>query len=91
VVVCGSLEAVPRKQHSALWTYCWKTAATCRRNAVRAARTSIKHFDFWRLFYTAFSRAQNLLVLAAQERQGRGKSPSKYFERLSLRAASRLA
>jgi DNA helicase-2/ATP-dependent DNA helicase PcrA len=23
----------------------------------------IKHFDFWRLFYTAFSRAQNLLVL----------------------------
>ena len=44
----------------------------------------IKNFDFWRLFYTAFSRAQNLLVLAAQERQGRGlgKSPSKYFERL---------
>jgi CRISPR/Cas system-associated exonuclease Cas4 (RecB family) len=42
----------------------------------------IKHFDFRRLFYTAFSRAQNLLVLAAQERSGRGKSPSKYFERL---------
>jgi hypothetical protein len=34
------------------------------------------------LHYTAFSRAQNLLVLAAQEKQGRGKSPSKYFERL---------
>src|SRR3546814_19703495 len=37
---------------------------------------------FWRLFYTAFSRAQNLLVLAAQEKQGRGRSPSKYFDRL---------
>ena len=42
----------------------------------------VKNFDFWRLFYTAFSRAQNLLVLAAQVKHGRAKSPSKYFERL---------
>ena len=42
----------------------------------------IKNFDFWRLFYTAFSRAQNLLVLAAQEKHGHGRSPSKYFDRL---------
>lgn len=40
----------------------------------------VKYFDFWRLFYTAFSRPQNLLVLTAKEQQGRGKSPSKYFE-----------
>jgi len=33
----------------------------------------IKYFDFWRLYYTAFSRAQNLLILAT------GKSDSKYF------------
>ncbi len=28
---------------------------------------SIKYFDFWRLYYTAFSRAKNLLVLTCQE------------------------
>ena len=39
----------------------------------------IKNFDFRRLFYTAFSRAQNLLVLATEEREGHGRSPSKYF------------
>lgn len=33
----------------------------------------IKYFDFWRLYYTAFSRAQNLLVLASS------KSDNKYF------------
>lgn len=26
-----------------------------------------KFFDFWRLYYTAFSRAQNLLVLTCNE------------------------
>lgn len=41
----------------------------------------IKYYDFWRLFYTAFSRAQNLLVLTANEGgKGSGKEPSKYFE-----------
>ena len=40
----------------------------------------IKFYDFWRLYYTAFSRAQNLLVLTCDEKEGRGKRPSKYFE-----------
>lgn len=42
-----------------------------------------KYFDFWRLYYTAFSRPQNLLILTTREAQarGRGKSPSAYFER----------
>lgn len=39
-----------------------------------------KYYDFWRLFYTAFSRPQNLLVLSTYERTGVGRSPSKYFE-----------
>lgn len=39
-----------------------------------------KYYDFWRLFYTAFSRPQNLLVLTTLERTGVGRSPSKYFE-----------
>lgn len=37
----------------------------------------IKYFDFWRVYYTAFSRAQNLLVLTANRTN---RSPSKYFE-----------
>ena len=41
---------------------------------------STKFFDFYRLYYTAFSRAQNLLILAAQEKSGHGRTPSKYFD-----------
>jgi len=40
----------------------------------------IKMFDFWRLYYTAFSRAQNLLVLTSRETGGTWTDPSKYFE-----------
>lgn len=39
----------------------------------------IKYFDFWRVYYTAFSRAQNLLILTCKEKNGRGAEPSKYF------------
>jgi len=80
VVVCGSLEAVPRKQHSALDVLLEDGGYLSKERF--EPLDHIKNFDFWRLFYTAFSRAQNLLVLAAQEKQGHGKSPSKYFERL---------
>lgn len=82
VVVCGSLEAVPRKQHTALDELLEDGQYLSKPRFEPLAH--IKEFDFRRLFYTAFSRAQNLLVLAAQERTGKGlaKSPSKYFERL---------
>jgi DNA helicase-2/ATP-dependent DNA helicase PcrA len=82
VVVCGSLEAVPRKQHTALDVLMEDGGYLSKPRFEPLEH--IKHFDFRRLFYTAFSRAQNLLVLAAQERNGKGlgKSPSKYFERL---------
>lgn len=80
VVLCGSLEAVPRKQYSALDVLLEDGGYLSKERF--EPLDHIKNFDFWRLFYTAFSRAQNLLVLAAQEKQGRGKSPSKYFERL---------
>lgn len=39
----------------------------------------IKFFDFWRLYYTAYSRAQNLLVLTSRTENGRGREPSMYF------------
>ncbi|MDR1831465.1 MAG: ATP-dependent helicase [Fusobacteriaceae bacterium] len=35
-----------------------------------------KYFDFWRLYYTAFSRAQDLLVLTCNEDK---RTPSMYF------------
>jgi DNA helicase-2/ATP-dependent DNA helicase PcrA len=80
VVVCGSLEAVPRKQYSSLDVLLEEGGYLSKERF--EPLDHIKNFDFWRLFYTAFSRAQNLLVLAAQDKQGRGRSPSKYFERL---------
>ena len=80
VVVCGSLEAVPRKQYSALDVLLEDGGYLSKERF--EPLDHIKNFDFWRLFYTAFSRAQNLLVLAAQEKPGRGKSPSRYFDRL---------
>lgn len=36
----------------------------------------MKFFDFWRLYYTAFSRAQDLLVLTCSEDS---RTPSRYF------------
>lgn len=80
VVVCGSLEAVPRKQYSVLDVLLEDGGYLSKERFEPLEH--IKYFDFWRLFYTAFSRAQNLLVLATQEKRGRGKAPSKYFERL---------
>lgn len=76
VVVTCSLEGVPRKSHTDLdellqSDYFDKPAYE--------PFDSIKMFDFWRLYYTAFSRAQNLLVLSCELKDGHGRSPSKYF------------
>ncbi len=80
IVVCGSLESVPRKQYSKLDVLLEDGGYLSKQRFEPLEH--IKYFDFRRLYYTAFSRAQNLLVLATQERQGRGmgRSPSKYFE-----------
>lgn len=78
IVICGSLEAVPRKQYGELDVLLEDGGYLSKERF--EPLNHIKNFDFWRLFYTAFSRAQNLLVLATQEKQGHGKSPSKYFE-----------
>lgn len=77
VVVTCSLEGVPRKSHSQL-------DETLENNYFSKSPYEpfdlIKNFDFWRLYYTAFSRAQNLLVLSAEIKKGHGSSPSKYFK-----------
>lgn len=45
-------------------------------------KENIKYFDFWRLYYTAFSRAQNLLVLTCNEKDEGRKQPSEYFKKI---------
>ena len=77
VVMVGSLDAVPRKQHTELDEILQD--GFYRKQPLEPVQRT-KFFDFWRLYYTAFSRAQNLLVLMAPEKyQGHGQSPSRYF------------
>jgi DNA helicase-2/ATP-dependent DNA helicase PcrA len=76
IVMVGSLEASPRKQFTDLdqvleQGYLSKPAFE--------PLEYTKYFDFWRLYYTAFSRAQNLLLLTCQEKRGSGRTPSKHF------------
>jgi DNA helicase-2/ATP-dependent DNA helicase PcrA len=81
IVVCGSLDAVPRRQQSLLDDLL-ETEFGDGTPFEPADR--IKTFDFWRLFYTAFSRAQNMLVLTCQENTPKAKGqrnvPSAYFQ-----------
>ncbi len=44
----------------------------------------IKYFDIWRKYYTAFSRAQDLLVLTCYEKKSNGEknAPGGYFKKL---------
>ena len=37
--------------------------------------SKIPYYDYWRLYYTAFSRAQNLLILTCFEREGKCPMP----------------
>ncbi|MFZ4715904.1 MAG: PD-(D/E)XK nuclease family protein, partial [Bacteriovoracaceae bacterium] len=77
VVIVGSLEAVPRKQYTDLDI---KVDQNYLAKEMFEPIENTKFYDFWRLFYTAFSRAQNLLVLSCSEKSGQGKTPSKYFD-----------
>lgn len=77
VVFVGSLSGVPRKQHTELDEILQKNYY---HKPPFEPLEATKHFDFWRLYYTAFSRAQNLLLLTAKENfEGHGRNPSKYF------------
>lgn len=76
VVMVGSLEAVPRKQHTRL-TEILESGYLLRPPYEPLEYT--KFYDFRRLYYTAFSRAQNILALTCPEKSGQGRTPSKYF------------
>lgn len=78
VVVVGSLNSVPKKQHKNLDVMLEEGGYLSRPSFEPIDQ--VKYFDFYRLYYTAFSRAQNLLVLTGKEkRKGPGQMPSKYF------------
>jgi DNA helicase-2/ATP-dependent DNA helicase PcrA len=71
------LNAVPRKQYTAL-DETLEQGYLVRQPFEPLAQ--MKHYDFRRLYYPAFSRAQNLLVLTASEKEGHGRTPSAYFK-----------
>lgn len=77
IVMVASLGATPRTQSEGIIEH---IESKYFHRPIFETRADIKYFDFWRLYYTAFSRAQNLLVLSCYEKGGRGKTPSMYFE-----------
>ena len=79
ITVVGSLKSVPRNRSVTVLDEI--EPKYFHRKAFEPAN-KIKFFDFWRLYYTAFSRAQNLLVLTADEHGGSWAEPSKYFEKV---------
>jgi len=76
VVIVGSLEVVPKKQYTRLTEILEHNYFS---RPPFEPLEKFKNFDFYRLFYTAYSRAQNLLVLTCVEKKGSGRTPSKYF------------
>ena len=78
VTVVGSMNAVPRKSYNDVDV---SLQTNYYHKAVFEPFENIKYYDFARLYYTAFSRAQNILVLTGFEHDGPGRLPSAYFER----------
>ncbi|MDD6081683.1 MAG: ATP-dependent DNA helicase [Oscillospiraceae bacterium] len=85
VTVVGSLGNVPRNHFNSVLDLV--EPKYFHRGAFEPV-DRIKFFDFWRLYYTAFSRAQNLLVLTCNEKEGQGCQPSKYFSDIYKRIPS---
>ena len=72
IVIVGSLSNTPRDQQT---DFDQMLSSFTERKATEPSNM-IKYFDFYRLYYTAFSRAQNLLILSSIQNS---RSPSKYF------------
>ena len=79
VVLVGSMHSVPRKQYTDLDELLQHEYYS---KEPFEPLEETKNYDFWRLFYTAFSRAQNLLLLTCQEKTTGRRVPSKYFKRV---------
>ncbi len=73
IVIVDSLGNKPRKNYQELMT---EVEEKYFHRPAFEPYDQIKYFDFWRLFYTAFSRAQDLLILTCNEDK---RTPSNYF------------
>lgn len=73
IVIVDSLSSVPRKSQRELIL---EIEEKYFKRTAYEPYDRIKYFDFWRLYYTAFSRAQDLLVLSCNENK---RTPSLYF------------
>lgn len=76
IVVVDSIGDVPRKNYSDLIE---EIAKKYYKRPQFEPVEQTKYFDFWRKYYTAFSRAQDLLVLTCNEDK---RTPSMYFREL---------
>ncbi|MDI9387093.1 MAG: ATP-dependent DNA helicase [Spirochaetota bacterium] len=76
VVFVDSLASYPRKAYNEIIK---EVEATYFKRQAFEPYEEIKYFDFWRLYYTAFSRAQDLLILTCNEGK---RTPSKYFREI---------
>lgn len=76
IVFVGSLSNLPRARNEGLLAV---VGEKYYKRSSYEPLDQIKFYDFWRLYYTAFSRAQNLLVLTANEKT---REPSLYFREM---------
>ena len=77
ITIVGSMHAYPSKSYTNLDEI---LQSEYFHKPIYEPLERTKFFDFARLFYTAFSRAQNLLLLTGCEKGGSHKTPSVYFE-----------
>lgn len=70
VVIVGSLGNTPKRNSDPLL---YSAESRFFHRDPYEPLANIKYFDFWRLYYTAFSRAQDLLILATNQSEGKGK------------------
>ena len=77
ITIVGSMNAVPRKDYTDLDVILQNEYY---HKPVYEPIELTKYFDFARLYYTAFSRAQNLLLLTGCETTSGRRTPSAYFE-----------
>lgn len=75
IVFVGSQSSVPRKQYDELLEEIIEKFSD---RGHFEELSMMKLYDFWRLFYVAFSRVQSLLVMLCD--MSKNNEPSKYFE-----------
>lgn len=76
IVVVDSLSNTPRKNYKEILN---RVEQKYYHRPQFEPYEQMKFFDFWRLYYTAFSRSQDLLILTCDEDN---RTPSKYFREL---------